>query len=122
MRRETAKLANEEQTLAAGDSAAHLMYRSLPRVREEVADLKSPDAALSLPQSNPTPESGAWDRAAHLRSRHPAQQRATGGAEYADECTKFPTTFEVQSSFADLVRLLYELERPPYHLWVEGPR
>jgi hypothetical protein len=40
--------------------------------------------------------------------------------EYADDCTKFPTTFEVQSSFTDLVRLLYELERPPYSLWVEG--
>jgi hypothetical protein len=34
--------------------------------------------------------------------------------------TKHATTFEVQSSFGELVHLLYELERPPYLFWVEG--
>ena len=41
-------------------------------------------------------------------------------AAYADAFTKYSTTFEVQASFEGLVRLLYELERPPYGLWVEG--
>jgi len=97
-----------------------MMYRSLPRTEDEILELRSQIAALSRTQANPTPdvvreiERLTSDVGVQLTSVRPAEP------EYADDCTRFPTTFEVQSSFSEITRLLYDLERPPYNLWVEG--
>jgi Tfp pilus assembly protein PilO len=120
LRRQSSRLSGEEKSLQQKIADAELMYRSLPRVKEELADLQSKIAALSRVQPNPTPdvvreiERLTSSLGVQLSSVRPAEP------EYADNCTKFPTTFEVQSTFSDLTHLLYELERPPYNLWVEG--
>ena len=49
-----------------------------------------------------------------LISIHPSEP------EYLDNNIKYTTTFEARASYEQVVKSLYELEKSPNFLWVEG--
>lgn len=49
-----------------------------------------------------------------ITSIRPEEPQSTEGA------VKYPATVKVEADFADLVRLLFDLEQPDRRLWVEG--
>jgi Tfp pilus assembly protein PilO len=120
MRSTSARLDRAAAELRGKIAQADAMYRQLPAMQQQVVELQKRIDSLSRSQANPTPdvvrEIGRLTLQYGLRlsSIRPAEPQ-TG-----DTYTKYTTTFEVQSRLDNLVRLLYELEQPPYNLWVEG--
>jgi len=92
----------------------------LPRLQEKAKDIQAQIASLSRPNANPTPdvvreiERLTKEQGLELTNIHPAEP------EYLENSTKYGTSFDAQASFEQVIRLLYELEKSPHYLWVEG--
>ncbi len=99
---------------------AAAMYRQTPEMRIEVEQLRETAQALSRPDSDIGPvmirqvDQLAKAMAVRLLSIRP------GEPETLEGCTKHTAVFEVEGDFEGVARMLYDLERPPLQLWVEG--
>lgn len=120
LRSKAAQLAREAQGLQAKIDDAATMYRRLPTEVARLGSLQERIRSTCRPQANPGPEVVreierlSSELGLQLVSVHPSEPTVSEG--YA----KFATVFEVHASFADIVRLLYELETPPRALWVDA--
>lgn len=120
LRNKAGQLERESRALQAKIDDAVTMYRRLPTEATRLAGLGKQIEDLCRSQPNPSPqvvreiEQLASDLGVQLVTVRPSEP--TTGEGY----TKFATTFEVQASFANIVRLLYELETSPHSLWVDA--
>ena len=119
-RNRAAKLARQEQALSMKISEAASMYLEALREAEEIAGLRAElrdlmfphkDASIALVREIDRLTSELNVRVTGIR---PGEVEPVAGS------LRCPMTFTVESNFADIVRLLYELERPQRRLWVEG--
>jgi len=114
------KAAGEVSKLRRELAEAAAMYQQSPALRQEIGKLRSTATELSRPDADVGPDMireidrMAKDLGLTLINVRPAQPEAEG------DCGKYAATFEVQSDYARLMRLLWELEQPPHPLWVEG--
>lgn len=120
LRNKAGQLRRETRALQAKIDDAAAMYRRLPTERARLAGLGKQIEDLCRRQPDPSPqvvreiEQLTSDLGVQLVTVRPSEP--TTGEGY----TKFATTFEVQASFANIVRLLYDLETPPHSLWVDS--
>jgi Tfp pilus assembly protein PilO len=120
LRAKARQLSREAEALQAKIGEAETMYGRFPTEAARLANLEKQIGSVCRPQANPSPEvvreiqQLSSDLGLQLISVRPSEP--TVGEGY----TKFATTFELQASFADIVRLLYELETPPHSLWVDA--
>jgi len=99
---------------------ASAMYRQAPELRMETKELRETAQALSRSGKDVSPvmirevDRLTKDLGISLLSIRP------GEPETLEGCSKYTAVFEVECDFPRVARMLYELERPPLHLWVEG--
>lgn len=100
------------------DAAA--MYRQAPELIIETKQLRETAQALSRSGKDVSPvvirevDQLTKSLAIRLLSIRP------GEPETLEGYTKYTAVFEVEGDCEGLARMLYELERPPLQLWVEG--
>jgi Tfp pilus assembly protein PilO len=120
LRAKARQLAREAAALREKIHEAETMYRQFPTEAARLASLEKQIGGVCRPQADPSPEvvrevqQLSANLGLQLVSVRPSEP--TVGEGY----TKFATTIELQASFADIVRLLYELETPPHSLWVDA--
>jgi hypothetical protein len=118
-RTDTAAVVQEQEALSAKIAAADNMYRDVPAVTDEIAELSSTAGELLFfDEDVPAAVVRELDGLASefelvMASVSPEE------AEIVGELIKYPTLFKVEAGFGSLVRLLYELEQPGRRLRVE---
>jgi len=112
------KLATDTQELRDRIAEASRMYESLPAMREESASLGAELRGLTKPTAEVARELDELtsDLGIRLTSVRPEDPEPVAG------CLKHVTTFNVETDYAHMIRLLYELEQPGHRLWVEEIR
>lgn len=120
LRAKARQLAHEANALQGKIREAKTMYSQFPTEAARLASLEEQIGSVCRSQADPSPEvvreiqQLSSDLGLQLVSVRPSEPAVGEGY------TKFPTTFELQASFADIVRLLYELETPSHSLWVDA--
>ena len=120
MRSRWRKLDGEVLSLQRKIADAAAMYRQAPELRGEIKELRDTAQALSRPGEQVGPliirevDQLTKDLGIRLLSVRP------GESQTLEQCRKHTAVFEVECDFADIARMLYELEQPPHPLWVEG--
>ena len=121
MGRRAAELARNEAGYREVIAEADSMYKAVPTVEAEIADLRSETARLMFAQQE------AKSAVVHEIDKLAAEAgirltRITppGDPEPTAGCLKYSASFTADASFAEAIDLLYKLERPDRRLWVEG--
>lgn len=113
-------LARDEAALRNAIAEATEMYEAAPAIRAEAEDLRAQVARLMFPRENVKVEVvREIDRLAADLGIRIANVKPPGEPESLADCLKYTASFTVTSTFAESVRLLYELEQPGRRLWVE---
>ncbi|GEM_PF-1176008 len=115
------ELAREEESLRAEIEQAAAMREAVPEIEEEIArlraaaaDIARPGGYIVAPQLVRDIEALSARLGVSLTRVRPGEPQPSAG------CMKYPITFEFESSYDQMVRMLYELEQPAERLWVEG--
>jgi len=109
------KLAADTKELTDRIAEASRMYEGLPAMREESASLAAEVGDLTKSRADAARELDGLtsDLGIRLVSVRPEDP------EPVADCLKYVTTFNVETDYAHMIRLLYELEQPGHRLWVE---
>ena len=120
VRRRGAKLAGEERSLSRKVALAAEMYLEAPTLVQETAALRGEFQQVIFPEQDVGV--GAMRKLDQLASELQVRVASVrpAEAEPLGSCLRYPMTVTVECDFPQLVRLLYELERPGRRLWVEG--
>ncbi len=114
------ELAEELELLEGQVERADMMYRGAEAAASDIAALQEQTQALMFPDEEVRVgmvrelERLAREAKFTITSIRPEEP------ETADGSVKYPVTFEVEADFPELVRLMFDLERPSRRLWVEG--
>jgi nucleotide-binding universal stress UspA family protein len=121
MARRAAELARNEAEYREVIAEADSMYRAVPTIEAEVADLRSETAQLMFPREEAKIAIvHEIDKLAAEAGVRLTRVTPPGDPEPAAGCLKYSASFRADSSFAEAIDLLYKLERPDRRLWVEG--
>ncbi|UCC69413.1 MAG: type II secretion system protein M [Armatimonadota bacterium] len=113
-------LARDETALRKAIAEAAKMYEAAPAIRAETEDLRAEVSRLMFPRENVKVQVvHEIDRLTSDLGIRLANVKPPGEPESLADCLKYTTSFTVTSTFAESVRLLYELEQPGCRLWVE---
>jgi hypothetical protein len=112
------RLAADTKELTDRIAEASRMYEGLPAMREESVSLAAEVGDLTKSRADVARELDGLtsDLGIRLVSVRPEDPEPVAG------CLKHVTTFNVETDYAHMVRLLYELEQPEHRLWVEEVR
>lgn len=112
------KLATDTKELRDRIAEASRMYEGLPAMRDESASLAAEVGSLTKSKADVARELDELtsDLGIRLTSVRPEDPEPMAG------CLKHVTTFNVETDYAHMIRLLYELEQPGHRLWVEQVR
>jgi len=114
-----ARLARAEASVNEKVATAARMYGKRSQIEQEIYALRTQTAELMLSTADVRVavmrkiDALASAYGVSVTSVRPDEPEPMSGF------VKYPTTIEIESDFAHLVRLLYELEQPANRLWVE---
>jgi Tfp pilus assembly protein PilO len=116
------RLTQEVDTLTTKIQEVASMYAEMPSMIEEVRGARAraaeqlfsePDVPMAVMRQLDALASDLGLVVASITPQEP---------ELVDGIMRYPTLFKVETDFAHLVQLLYEIEQPKQRLWVEAVR
>ena len=121
MRNRSLSLARDVDNLRHEIAQAKSLYAQMPEIQTEIQELRARAAGLMLEKSNVKVEVvHEIDRLTSDLGMSVTGVTPPGDAEPVSGCLKYTASFRADSSFSEIVRLLYKLEQPSRRLWVEG--
>lgn len=114
------QLAREAESLRAELEEAAAIREAAPEIEEELARLRAAAADIARPAGYVAPQLVRDIEALSARLGVSLTRVRPGEPQPSAGCMKYPITFEFESSYDQMVRMLYELEQPAERLWVEG--
>jgi len=113
-------LTEELELLKGQTERAEMMYAAAEAAASRIADLRERTQALMFLKGDVRVgmvrelESLAGEANLSITSIRPEEPQSTEGA------MKYPATVKVEAEFSELIRLMFDLEKPDRRLWVEG--
>ena len=113
-------LTEELELLKGQTERAEMMYDAAETAASRIADLREQTQALMFLKGDVRVgmvrelESLAGEANLSITSIRPEEPQSTEGA------MKYPATVKVEAEFSELIRLMFDLEKPDRRLWVEG--
>ncbi len=114
------ELASEQESLSGLMERAQMMYSAAQAAEADLAELASQTHELMFPEGDVRVsmvrqlESLATETGLTITRVRPEEPQSIEGS------VKYRTTFTVEASFSEVVRLMFKLEEPTRRLWVEG--
>lgn len=121
MRDRGVRLAEEEEELSGKIEEAARMHERTPAIREEIETLAAEAEGVMFPWEDV--KEGVVREIAKLAAEwgmDVTNLTPPGEAEAVSGCLKYSASVTGGATFAQMVRLLYELEQPSRRLWVEA--
>ena len=121
MRNRSLRLARDVNNLRHEIAQAKSLYAQMPSIQAEIQDLRATASGLMFEKSNVKVDVvHEIDRLTSDLGMSVTGVTPPGDAEPVSGCLKYTASFSADSSFSEMVRLLYKLEQPSRRLWVEG--